>query len=65
LLNGDYEEKMCKFKVRLQASGYSEERVVQFIHLACFGTIWEAELPPPIKNRGDYFEWMKIAPRSR
>lgn len=65
MLECDYELEMIKFKKKLLIAGYSGERIQHFEQLACFGTIYEAELPPPIKNRGDYWEWLKIAPRCR
>ena len=65
MLSCDYELEMFKFKKKLVGEGYSDERVHQFVQLACFGTIYEGEIPPPIKNRGDYWEFLKIKSRIR
>ncbi|MEK0367599.1 MAG: hypothetical protein QQN45_06675 [Nitrosopumilus sp.] len=65
LLDMDYELEMLKFKRQLFAVGYNHERIQQMLQLACFGTIYEAEIPPPIKNRGDYWEYLKNKSRTR
>lgn len=65
MLDIDYELEMFKFRKELKNFGYDKDRIQQFVQLACFGSIYESEMPPPIKNRGDYWEYLKLKSRIR
>lgn len=65
MLDVDYEEEMCRFRRKLKKFGYDNESVTHFVEYACFGNRWEQEIEPPIKNRGNYWEWLKIRSSTR
>lgn len=65
MLDIDMDTEMSNFRKKLREFGYDVDIIHHLTQLACFGTIYEAELPHPIRNRGDYWEWMRLKPRSK
>ena len=59
MLEMDYEAELVKFQKELVNFGWSLDNVVMMLQRACFGTIYEAELPHMPKERGDWYEYQR------
>jgi hypothetical protein len=65
MLDIDFFDELISFMNKLKEIGWSDDSIQHFREIACFGTIWECEIPPPIRNRGDFYEWLKTRARWR
>lgn len=67
-LKNGFDAELLTFIKQLKGAGWGKQQIDRFITLASYNTVYENAVnvfgerivPVPIKNRGDWKEWLKI-----
>jgi len=61
----DWEEEINRFKKKLVKAGWGEEQINGMMQTACSQSMHLRDLPPTIRNRGNWRMWLDNKARTR